>query len=64
MDHGSKKVVVLPVIKTLTNLGNDLKTLDYPLCRVIESLVALVGLQDVEPRELFRSWRTHLALQK
>ena len=64
MDLGSKKVIVLLVTKTLPNLGNGLKPLGRLLHEVVESLVALVGLQGVEPSEFFRSWRTHLALHE
>ena len=64
MDLGSKKVIVLLVIKTLHNLGNDPKTLGRSLREVVEALVALVGLQGVKPREFFRSWRTHFTLHK
>ena len=62
--RNKKKIVVLPVTKTLPNLGNGLKSLGHSLREVVESLVAFVGLQGVEPREIFRSWRTHLELHK
>ena len=64
MDLRSKKVVVLLVTKTLPNLGNGLKTFGRPLREVVEPRVSLIGLQSVEPREFFRSWRTHLVLHE
>ena len=63
MDLESKKVTVLLVTKTLPNLTNGLKSLS-PLRKVVESLVALVGLQGVEPGKFFRSWKTHVTLHE
>ena len=54
-DFKNEKEGVLPVTKTLLNLGNSLESLSRPLGKVIKPLIALVGFQGVEPEELLGS---------
>ena len=46
----SKKEAILPITKTLPNLGNSLESLGHLLGEVVELLVALVSFQGVKPR--------------
>ena len=48
-DLGSEEEGVLPIAKTLLNLGNSLDSLNSPFSKIIILLIALVGFQGVEP---------------
>ena len=48
-DLRSEKEGVLPVAKTLLNLGNNLDSLSSLFGKIIKPLIALAGFQGVEP---------------
>ena len=59
-----EEVSILPISKTILDLGNNLDFLERSLGKVIKRYVALARLEGIEPRKLCQSIRVYLPLNK